>query len=174
MGAISSAKRPFPDEGTAVLDEPPPSRMRPGSNATTASKSLGKRKSSEPAVPEGGAQGGEEVAPPSVPASKYAHGTLRPGADGKSQWRVQEQPGGAACCWQRVVAAEPRGARRPPVLAVKRPPEAAACRQSERTLASFSHPDIRSTSAGPLILMSSSMLCELFLMKPTRSSQKRR
>ena len=98
--------------------------MRPASTATTASASPGKRKSAHQALPEVGAHGGEEPAPPSVPASKYAHGTHRPGADGKSQWRVEEQPGGAACCWQRVVAVEPRSVRRPPALAVKRPPEA--------------------------------------------------
>ena len=126
LGTISSAKRPFPDEGTAVLDEQATSRMRPASTATTASELPGKRKSTHQALPEGGAHGGEEPARPSVPASKYAHGTLRPGADGKSQWRVEEQPGGAACCWQRVLAVEPRSVRRPPALAAKRPPEAEA------------------------------------------------
>ena len=126
LDTISSAKRPLPDEGTAVLDEPSSSRMRPASTATTAAETPGKRKSTHQALPEGDAHGGEDPAPPNVPASKYAHGTLRPGADGKSQWKAEEQPGGGACRWQRVAAAKPRGARRPPPLAAKRPPDVEA------------------------------------------------
>ena len=126
LDTVTSAKRPLPDEGTAVLNEPSTSRMRPASTASTASDSPDKRKSTHQVLPEAGAHSGEESAPPGVPASKYAHGTLRPGADGKSQWRVEEQPGGAACCWQRVFATEPRNVRRPPVLAVKRPLETEA------------------------------------------------